>query len=82
MLHAGQNQLRIVVGNLAINEMAGRALPDYRLLNLRYGKRFQSQDLENLCPLPSGILGPVSLVPYLKIPNNGGRIARSDLIAN
>lgn len=71
MLHAGQNQLRIVVGNLAINEMARRAMPDYRLLNLRYGKRFQSQDLENLCPLPSGILGPVALVPYLKVPNSG-----------
>jgi hypothetical protein len=62
-LHAGDNQLRIVVGNLAINEMAGRALPSYRLLNDRYGERFRAQDLTNLQPLPSGILGDLRLVP-------------------
>jgi len=62
-LHAGDNQLKIVVGNLAINEMAGRALPSYRLLNDRYGERFRAQDLTNLEPLPSGILGDLRLVP-------------------
>ena len=62
-LHAGDNQLRIVVGNLAINEMAGRALPNYRLLNDRYGERFRAQDLTNVEPLPSGILGDLRLVP-------------------
>jgi hypothetical protein len=62
-LHAGDNQLRIVVGNLAINEMAGRALPSYRLLNDRYGERFRAQDLTNVQPLPSGILGDLRLVP-------------------
>jgi hypothetical protein len=56
---SGSNQLRIVVGNTAINYMAGRRLPDYKLLNLRYGERFQPQDMENLQPLPSGILGVV-----------------------
>jgi hypothetical protein len=39
-LHPGKNRIRVVVANLAINEMAGRALPDYHLLNLRYGERF------------------------------------------
>jgi hypothetical protein len=62
-LHAGDNQLRIVVGNLAINEMAGRALPSYRLLNKCYGERFRAQDLTNVQPLPSGILGDLRLVP-------------------
>jgi hypothetical protein len=62
-LHAGDNQLKIVVGNLAINEMAGRVLPSYRLLNDRYGERFRAQDLTNLEPLPSGILGELRLVP-------------------
>jgi hypothetical protein len=62
-LRAGDNQLRIVVGNLAINEMAGRALPSYRLLNDHYGERFHVQDLSNLHPLPSGILGKLRLVP-------------------
>ncbi|MGO9640341.1 MAG: glycosyl hydrolase [Candidatus Acidiferrales bacterium] len=61
-LHTGENQLKLVVGNLAINEMAGRALPDYRLLNDRFGERFQPQDLNNLQPLPSGILGGLRLV--------------------
>ena len=63
MLHPGTNKLRIVVGNLAVNEMAGRALPDYRLLNDRYGERFHPQDLANLQPVASGILGKLRLVP-------------------
>jgi hypothetical protein len=40
---AGANAFRIEVANAAINHMAGRALPDYRLLNLRYGTRFEPQ---------------------------------------
>lgn len=60
-LHAGQNQLRITVGNLAINEMSGRAEPVYTLLNLRYGERFVPQDMKGLRPLPSGMLGAVTL---------------------
>jgi hypothetical protein len=60
-LRAGKNQIRLVVANLAINEMAGRALPDYRLLNLRYGERFVPQGYKDLHPLPSGILGSVTL---------------------
>ena len=62
LLHSGENKLKIVVGNLAINEMAGRAPVDYRLLNSRYGERFVPQDMDNLQPLPAGILGPVRLV--------------------
>ena len=61
-VHAGANQFRMVVANSAINEMAGRRLPDYRLLNDRYGERFTPQDVQNLQPLPSGILGRVRLV--------------------
>jgi hypothetical protein len=49
------------VANLAINEMAGHALPDYRLLNLRYGTRFVPQGFEKFQPLPAGILGTVEL---------------------
>ncbi len=60
-LRAGSNDLRIVVGNLAINAMAGSSLPDYKLLHLKYGRRFDPQDLVNLQPLPAGILGPVVL---------------------
>ncbi len=61
-VHSGSNQLRIVVGNTAINSLAGQPLPDYRLLSDRYGLRFVPQDVENLHPLPSGLLGPIKLI--------------------
>ena len=61
-LHPGQNHLKIIVGNLAINTLAGQSLPDRRLLNSRYGVRAIPQDLESLQPLPSGLLGPLRLV--------------------
>lgn len=60
-LRAGENRLRIVVANTAINYMAGHALPDYRLLNLRYGERFQPQDMDKVQPVPSGLLGKITL---------------------
>jgi hypothetical protein len=66
-LHAGANRLRIEVANLAINEMAGHALPSYRLLNLRYGERFVPQGFENFHAVPAGILGPVRLIKKEKI---------------
>jgi hypothetical protein len=61
LLHAGANEIRIVVANTAINELAGQTMPDYRLLKLKYGDRFQPQDMNNLEPLPSGILGGLRL---------------------
>ena len=39
-LHNGGNMFHVVVGNLALNSMAGKSPPDYRLLNIHYGKRF------------------------------------------
>jgi hypothetical protein len=61
-LKAGANKIRIEVGNTAMNYMAGHSLPDYRLLNLRYGERFQPQDMDKIQALPSGLLGPVRLI--------------------
>ena len=63
-LTPGENRLRVVVGNTAINYMAGRPLPSYRLLNLRYGERFTPQDMKDLQPLPSGILARCRLVSH------------------
>jgi hypothetical protein len=60
-LTVGTNTLRIVVGNTAINSMAGRALPTYRLLNERFGGRFTPQDMGNLQALASGILDGLRL---------------------
>jgi len=59
LLHAGNNTIRVETTNLAINELAGQRPPDYKLLNLKYGVRFVPQDMENLQPLPSGLLGPI-----------------------
>ncbi len=61
-VHEGKNDLRVVVSNTAINELAGHPQPGYRLLWDRYGMLFMPQDMENLVPLPSGILGPVKLM--------------------
>jgi hypothetical protein len=61
-LRPGSNDIRIEVANLAINHMAGRALPDYRLLNLRYGTRFEPQDMDKVQPVPAGLFGPIRLV--------------------
>jgi hypothetical protein len=61
LLRAGKNTLEIRVGNVAVNYMAGRKLPDYRLLNLRYGERFQAQDMDKVQPVTSGLLGPIHL---------------------
>ena len=62
LLKAGANKLRIEVSNTAINYMSGRSLPDYRLLNLRYGERFRPQEMEKVQPVPSGLLGPIRLI--------------------
>jgi hypothetical protein len=62
MLRAGANRIEVQVSNTALNLLAGRARPDYRLLTARYGERFQAQDSDRIVPQPSGLLGPVSLV--------------------
>jgi hypothetical protein len=61
-MQAGRNKIRIEVANTAMNYMAGHSLPDYKLLNLRFGERFQPQDMDKIQPLPSGLLGPIQLV--------------------
>src|ERR1043166_182117 len=62
LLRPGSNKIRVVVANLALNYMAGHRLPDYRLLNLRYGERFQAQDMDKVQPVASGLFGPIRLI--------------------
>jgi hypothetical protein len=62
LLRPGPNQIRVEVANLALNEMAAHPLPDYRELKARYGDRFQPQDMDQVRPIPSGLLGPIQLV--------------------
>jgi hypothetical protein len=61
-LHAGENELRIVVGNTAVNAMAGSPLPNRAELTARYGKRFEDQGNTLVQVLPSGLLGPIRLI--------------------
>ncbi len=65
-LHAGENELRIVVGNLAINEMAGSPLPNRADLTARYGERFQDQGNNLVKAIPSGLTGPIRLIARVK----------------
>lgn len=62
LVHAGENTVRIMVGNLALNELAKGPLPDYKALNAKYGERFQPQDMQNLQPVPAGLLEPVTII--------------------
>ena len=63
-LKPGENKIRIEVGNLAINYMAGIKFPnyDYAGVTRQFGNRFLPQNLVLIQPLPSGLLGPLRLV--------------------
>lgn len=62
LLRPGTNRVRLRVGNLAINAMAGQARPSFRLLNLRYGQRFENQDQDLIQPVAAGLLGPIRVI--------------------
>ncbi len=61
-VHRGENRIEVRVFNTAINLLAGQPPRDYSALYAKYGKRFEPQDMENLRPVPSGMLGPVKLM--------------------
>jgi hypothetical protein len=62
LLEPGPNGIRSQVGNTAMNDIAGHRLPGYRLLNLRYGLRFEPRDMDKIQVIPSGLPGPVRLI--------------------
>lgn len=62
LVRKGQNRVELHVFNTAINELAGQPPRDYTALYAKYGKRFEPQDMDNLKPIPSGLIGHVSLV--------------------
>ena len=69
-LKPGENTLRIEVANLAVNHMVAHGYPTYDLPGIRkqFGNRFDPQDLNQLRPLPSGLLGPIQLIARAKAP--------------
>lgn len=62
LLKPGQNQIEVHVANTAMNEMAGKSLPKFRLLYMRFGRRFVPQQTNLIHTLPSGLLGNVTLL--------------------
>jgi hypothetical protein len=64
LLKNGGNSIVITVANTAVNYMAGRSMPDYRLLNQLYGKRFDPQDMDKIQPIDSGLFGPIRLIAF------------------
>jgi hypothetical protein len=62
LIHGGDNRIEVRVYNTAINLLAGQPPHDYSALYAKYGKRFEPQDMENLRPIPSGLLGPIRLL--------------------
>jgi hypothetical protein len=66
----GENRLSVVVTNLLINKVLGDPDPDYSALIRRYGPirfPFPGEKQSGLEPLPSGLLGPVRIVPRLLV---------------
>ncbi|HTD95423.1 MAG TPA: glycosyl hydrolase, partial [Edaphobacter sp.] len=58
----GKNTIEVHVYNTALNAWAALPPHDYKPLIAKYGDRFQMQDLDQVHPLPSGLLGPIHLV--------------------
>ncbi len=80
LLRLGKNAIRIQVANTAINRLAGSRPVDYAPLNRHFGVRFVSQDMDNLKPLPSGLLGDVRLVALPAFSERRGEARRPDSI--
>ena len=62
LVHRGDNRIEVRVYNTAVNLLAGQPPHDYTALRAKYGRRFDPQDMDNLQPVPSGLLGPIRLV--------------------
>lgn len=62
VLHPGKNLIEITVSNTAMNLMAGQPPRDFGPLYAKYGKRFEMQELDQVAPLPSGLLGSVQIL--------------------
>ncbi|MDT7815555.1 MAG: hypothetical protein QOJ42_5471 [Acidobacteriaceae bacterium] len=61
-LKQGQNQVVIKVYNTAMNAWAEVPPHDYKPLIAKYGDRFQMQDLDQVKPVASGLVGTIHLV--------------------
>jgi hypothetical protein len=62
LIKPGMNHVEIHVFNTALNAWSALPPHDYAPLIAKYGDRFQMQDLNQVMPISSGILGTVRLV--------------------
>ena len=62
LLKPGVNHIEIRVYNTALNAWSALPPHDYKPLIAKYGDRFQMQDLNQVKPIPSGILGTIHLI--------------------
>ena len=65
-LKPGMNHFEIHVFNTALNAWSALPPHDYGPLIAKYGDRFQMQDLNQVMPISSGLLGDVRLVTETK----------------
>jgi hypothetical protein len=67
MTREGGNEIAVAVTNLLINRILGEPDPDYSgLMPLRFIPPMEKDMIQS--PLPSGLLGPVRIVPYARVP--------------
>jgi hypothetical protein len=62
LLKPGANHIEIHVYNTALNAWSALPPHDYKPLIEKYGDRFQMQDLNQVQPIPSGLVGTIRLV--------------------
>jgi hypothetical protein len=66
LLKPGANHIEITVYNTALNAWSALPPHDYKPLIAKYGDRFQMQDLDQVKPISSGLLGAIHLVMETK----------------
>ncbi len=66
LLKPGTNHIEITVFNTALNAWSALPKHDYKPLIAKYGDRFQMQDLDQVMPISSGLLGDIHLVTEAK----------------
>lgn len=65
-LKVGMNHIEIQVFNTALNAWSALPPHNYAPLIAKYGDRFQMQDLNQVVPISSGLLGDVRLITVTK----------------
>jgi hypothetical protein len=61
-LKVGENHIEIHVFNTALNAWSALPPHDFKPLIAKYGDKFQMQDMDQVKPISSGILGTIKLV--------------------